>query len=486
MIPSEQIKAKQAQFGMIGLAVMGRNLALNVEEHGFPVAVWNLETEWVDSFVAENQGKQFIGAKSIEQFVEALERPRRIMMMIRAGKPVDLTIERIKPLLEKDDILIDGGNSYFKDTQRREEALRNEGLCFVGSGVSGGEEGARHGPSLMPGGAREAYERIRPVFEAIAAKTDSGPCVTYVGPDGAGHFVKMVHNGIEYGDMQLIAEAYDILRSALRLDAGELADIFAEWNRGPLESFLIEITANIFRRMDMETGKALVDLVLDKAEQKGTGKWTTEEALELGVPIPTIAAAIDARVLSSMKDERVLASKKIKGPRAQRSRGNKQKLIQAVHDALYASKICSYAQGLSLIRKGSDEYKWGVNLSEMARIWKGGCIIRARFLNSIMNAYNRRPDLPNLLLDDEFNRWMQSAQANWRLAVKTAQGIGVPVPAMSASLSYFDSYRTARLPQNLTQAQRDYFGSHTYERIDHPERGYVHTEWARVEKSSAE
>jgi 6-phosphogluconate dehydrogenase len=400
------------------------------------------------------------------------------MMMIRAGAPVDLTIERIKPLLEEGDILIDGGNSYFKDTQRREEALKKDGLCFVGSGVSGGEEGARHGPSLMPGGAREAYEHLRPILEAIAAKTDSGACVTYVGPDGAGHFVKMVHNGIEYGDMQLIAEAYDILRNGLRLEAAELADIFEGWNRGPLESFLIEITANIFRRRDEETGKPLVDLVLDKAEQKGTGKWTTEEALELGVPIPTIAAAIDARMLSSMKDERVAAGKKIKGPRAQRSRGPKEKLVQAVHDALYASKICSYAQGLSLIQRGSEEYKWGVNLSEMARIWKGGCIIRARFLNSIMNAYNRRPDLPNLLLDDEFNRWIQKAQANWRLAVKTALGIGVPVPAMSASLSYFDSYRTARLPQNLTQAQRDYFGSHTYERVDHPEIGHVHTQWA--------
>ncbi|MEK6284874.1 MAG: NADP-dependent phosphogluconate dehydrogenase [Acidobacteriota bacterium] len=479
---SSEVKAKQAQFGMIGLAVMGRNLALNVEEHGFPVAVWNLETEWVDSFVNQNQGKQFIGTKSVEEFVRSLERPRRMMMMIRAGAPVDLTIERIKPLLEEGDILIDGGNSYFKDTQRREEALRKEGLRFVGSGVSGGEEGARHGPSLMPGGAQEAYEHIRPIFEAIAAKTDSGACVTYVGPDGAGHFVKMVHNGIEYGDMQLIAEAYDILRSAARLEADELADIFDEWNRGPLESFLIEITAKIFRLKDEETAKPLVDLVLDKAEQKGTGKWTTQEALDAGVPIPTIAAAIDARVLSSMKDERLAASKKIKGTRVQRSRGDKQKLISAVHDALYASKICSYAQGLSLIRKGSDEHKWNVNLSEMARIWKGGCIIRARFLNSIMNAYNRRPDLPNLLLDDEFNRWMQSAQANWRLAVKTAQGIGVPVPAMSASLSYFDSYRSPRLPQNLTQAQRDYFGSHTYERVDHPERGHMHTDWGSYEK----
>jgi 6-phosphogluconate dehydrogenase len=297
----------------------------------------------------------------------------------------------------------------------------------------------------------------------------------------------MVHNGIEYGDMQLIAEAYDILRSALRLDAGELADIFAEWNRGPLESFLIEITANIFRRLDQETGKPLVDLVLDVAQQKDTGRWTAQEALvDLGIPIPTIAAAIDARFLSTMKEERVAASRKIKGPRAQRSRGDKKRLVHAVRDGLYASKICSYAQGLNVIRQGSEKYGWGVNLSEMARIWKGGCIIRARFLNSIMNAYNRRPDLPNLLLDDEFNRWMQSAQANWRLAVKTAQGIGVPVPAMSASLSYFDSYRTARLPQNLTQAQRDYFGSHTYERTDHPERGHVHTDWGSYDKTNEE
>jgi 6-phosphogluconate dehydrogenase len=409
------------------------------------------------------------------------------MMMIKAGAPVDMTIERIKPLLEEGDILIDGGNSYFKDTQRREESLRKDGLRFIGSGVSGGEEGARHGPSLMPGGAREAYEHIRPVFEAIAAKTDSGPCVTYVGPDGAGHFVKMVHNGIEYGDMQLIAEAYDILRTALRLDASELAGIFEEWNRGPLESFLIEITAKIFRYRDPETGKPLVGLVLDKAEQKDTGRWTAQVALvDLGIPIPTIVAAIDARFLSAMKQERVLASRKIKGPRVQRSRGDKQELVRAVHDGLYASKICSYAQGLSVIRKGSDEHNWNVSLSEMARIWKGGCIIRARFLNSIMDAYNRRPDLPNLLLDDEFNGWIQSAQANWRLAVKTAVGLGVPVPAMSASLAYFDSYRTARLPQNLTQAQRDYFGSHTYKRVDQPDRGHVHTDWGTNEKATEE
>ncbi|HKP87125.1 MAG TPA: decarboxylating NADP(+)-dependent phosphogluconate dehydrogenase [Blastocatellia bacterium] len=474
---SEQAKAKQAQFGMIGLGVMGRNLALNVEDHGFPVAVWNLETEWVDKFLSENQSKQFVGAKTLEEFVAALERPRRIMMMIKAGVPVDMTCEKLKPLLEEGDIVIDGGNSYYKDTQRREADLRAAGLRFVGCGVSGGEEGARYGPSLMPGGAREAYDQLRPILESIAAKTDSGPCVAYVGPDGAGHFVKMVHNGIEYGDMQLIAEAYDILRNALGLKADELADIFDEWNRGVLNSFLIEITAKIFRFRDEETGGPLVDLVLDKAEQKDTGKWTAQEALYLGMPIPTIASAIEARFMSSLKDERVAAGRVIKGPRKQLSRGDTRKLVGAVHDALYASKICSYAQGMSLIGKGSEAHNWAIVLSEMARIWKGGCIIRARFLDSIRAAYERRPDLPNLLLDEEFNGWIQSRQSNWRLALKTALGSGIPVPAMSASLAYFDSYRTASLPQNLTQAQRDYFGSHTYERTDHPELGHVHTDW---------
>ena len=462
---------------MIGLGVMGRNLALNVEEHGFPVSVWNLETEWVDSFVNDNPARQFIGTRTLEEFVASLERPRRIMAMIKAGPPVDMTLERLKPLLESGDIFIDGGNSYFKDTQRREADWKAAGLNFVGSGVSGGEEGARFGPSLMPGGAAEAYEHIRPIFESIAAKTDSGACVTYVGPDGAGHFVKMVHNGIEYGDMQLIAEAYDILRHGLDVEAAELADIFSEWNRGALESFLIEITANIFRVKDDETGKPLVDLIVDRAEQKGTGKWTAQEALDLGVPIPTIAAAIGARLVSAIKDERAAASRVIRGPRKQRTRGEKQKIVRAVHDALYASKICSYAQGMSMIGRGSAEQHWNINLSEMARIWKGGCIIRARFLDSIMNAYSRRADLPNLLLDQEFNAWIESAQSNWRLALKAATGMGVPTPAMSASLAYFDSYRTANLPQNLTQAQRDYFGSHTYERVDHPERGHVHTDW---------
>ncbi len=474
-----------AQFGMIGLGVMGENLALNVEDHGFPVAIWNLEGDWVDRFINQHgTGHRFTGTKTFEEFTRALQRPRRIMMMIKAGTPVDMTIEKIKPLLEPGDILIDGGNSWFKDTQRREAALRAENLNFVGMGVSGGEEGARHGPSLMPGGSTDAWNALQPILEAISAKTDSGACVTHVGPDGAGHFVKMVHNGIEYGDMQLIAEAYDILRRALEMDASELADTFAEWNRGPLESFLIEITAQVFSAKDPDTNKALVDLVLDKAGQKGTGKWTAQIALDLGVSIPTIAAAIDARVLSSMKDERVNASKKIKGPRAKRFRGDRKKLISAVHDALYASKICSYAQGMHLISVGSKEFNWNVNLKEMARIWKGGCIIRARFLDTIMQAYERRRDLPNLLLDKEFNGHMRRAQGAWRRAVMTAQQLGIPTPAMSAALAYFDSYRTADLPQNLTQAQRDFFGAHTYERTDRPDAGFVHTDWAKLAHSN--
>ncbi len=473
--------AKPAQFGMIGLAVMGENLALNVADHGFSVAVWNYETEWVDRFIDKyNASGQLTGAKTLEDFTRALERPRRIMMMIKAGAPVDQTIESIKPFLEKGDILIDGGNSFFKDTQRREAALNPTGINFFGSGVSGGEEGARHGPSLMPGGAQEAYEHVRPIFEAIAAKTDSGACVTYVGPNGAGHFVKMVHNGIEYGDMQLIAEAYDILRNCLGMEAAELADTFAEWNRGVLESFLIEITSQIFTVKDQETGNPLVNEILDKAGQKGTGKWTAQVALDLAIPIPTIAAAIDARVVSSMKDERVAASKKLKGPKTKKFRGARAKLIRAVHDALYASKICSYAQGMRLIQSGSQEYKWDINLREMARIWKGGCIIRARFLDTIMQAYERQPDLPNLLLDDEFAAHIRDAQSAWRYAVTTAQGLGISLPAMSASLAYFDGYRTRELPQNLTQAQRDFFGSHTYERADKPGSAPVHTDWEKL------
>jgi 6-phosphogluconate dehydrogenase len=468
-----------ADFGMIGLAVMGENLALNVADHGFSVAVWNLEGETVDRFMTKfGEGRRLTGTKTFEDFARSLSRPRRIMMMIKAGAPVDSVIEKIRPHLEPDDVLIDGGNSWFKDTQRREEALRSSGIHFFGCGVSGGEEGARFGPSLMPGGQRDGYERMKPIFEAIAAKTNSGPCVTYVGPDGAGHFVKMVHNGIEYGDMQLIAEAYELLRVVGGMEAEELAATFDEWNRGPLESFLIEITAEIFRVKDSETGKPLVDLVLDKAGQKGTGKWTAQVALDLGISVPTIAAAIDARVLSSMKDERVVAAKKLHGPDAVTVSGDaKKQFIQDVHDGLYAAKICSYAQGMNLIRAGSTEYKWDINLSEMARIWKGGCIIRARFLDDIMQAYQQDAALSSLLLDPQFIRRMETSQTGWRRVVSQAQQSGVPVPAMSASLAYFDSYRSERLPQNLTQAQRDRFGAHTYERVDHPERGFMHTEW---------
>src|SRR5437762_334200 len=416
-----------SQFGMIGLGVMGENLALNVEDHGFRVAVWNLEGEKVDQFVSKNNDKKFTGTKTFEDFTRALERPRRIMIMIKAGSPVDETIEKIRPHLEPGDILIDGGNSWFKDTQERTKRLEPTGIHFVGSGVSGGEEGARFGPSLMPGGSKESWESLKPIFESIAAKSDSGPCVTHVGTDGAGHFVKMVHNGIEYGDMQLIAEAYEMLRKGLNAGAEELADIFEEWNHGSLESFLIEITAKIFRVRDPETNAPLVDKVLDKAGQKGTGKWTAQVALDLAIPIPTIAAAIDARVISSMKDERVQSSKILSGVPAPSPVHDKKQFINDVHDALYASKICSYAQGMALIQAGSAEWKWNINMREMARIWKAGCIIRAKFLDSIMRAYEERKDLPNLLLAKEFSGAVKQSKPAWRRAISFAQSNGIPV-----------------------------------------------------------
>jgi 6-phosphogluconate dehydrogenase len=471
----------EAQFGMIGLAVMGENLALNVEEHGFPVAVWNREGDTVDRFINKHSGKKFVGTKTLEDFTKALERPRRIMMMIKAGAPVDQTIDKLSPFLEEGDVVIDGGNSWFKDTQERTKRLEGKGLHFVGSGVSGGEEGARFGPSLMPGGSEHSWNAIKPVFEAIAAKSDSGACVSHVGPDGAGHFVKMVHNGIEYGDMQLIAESYEMLRRGLGAGADELAGIFDQWNHGRLESFLIEITAHIFRVKDAESGTPLVDKVLDKAGQKGTGKWTAQVALDLAVPVPTIAAAIDARVLSSMKDERVAASKVIHGPSATTAVSDRKQFISDVHDALYASKICSYAQGMALIQAGSREWNWNIDMREMARIWKAGCIIRAKFLDSIMQAYGRKPELPNLLLDDDLNSHVQESQDAWRRAMAMAQANGIPVPAMSGSLAYFDAYRSPELPQNLTQAQRDYFGSHTYQRNDKgPDAPFVHTDWVHM------
>ena len=481
-----ETKPKTAKIGMIGLAVMGENLALNIARNGFPIAVFNRDTTKVDKFLKRaasfQDSDKVIGTYSLQDFVTSLETPRKIILLVKAGDPVDAVISQLKPLLSAGDIVIDGGNSFFRDTQRREKDLKAAGFRYIGSGVSGGESGALWGPSLMPGGDESAYNEIKPIWEAIAAKVDDGPCVTYIGTDGAGHFVKMVHNGIEYGDMQLIAESYDILRSALGLQADELHQIFSAWNTGMLDSFLIEITAKIFKVKDPETGQALVNLVLDKAGQKGTGKWTSQVALELGVVIPTINAAVDSRILSSMKDERVAASKEISGPADVQYTGDKQALINAVHDALYASKICSYAQGMNLIRAQAAVEGWNLNMGEISRIWKGGCIIRAQFLDKIKQAYQRRADLPNLLLDPDFKAWVSEVQPRWRQAVTTAQILGIAIPAMSASLAYFDAYRTANLPQNLTQAQRDFFGSHTYERTDKPAGEFVHTEWEELSK----
>ena len=477
-----ETKPELAKIGMIGLAVMGENLALNIARNGFRIAVYNRDAAKVDKFLHRAEGKDVIGTYALDKFVNSLERPRKIILLVKAGGPVDDVLTQLKPLLDPGDIVIDGGNSFYENTRRREAEMKAAGFNFIGSGVSGGESGALWGPSLMPGGDPKAYEQIRPIWEAIAAKVDDGPCVTYVGPDGAGHFVKMVHNGIEYGDMQLIAEAYDILRNALGLRPAELADIFAKWNAGDLNSFLIEITAKIFTVADPEGNGALVDKILDVAGQKGTGKWTAETALSLGIAIPTMQAALDARVLSGRKSERVEASKQLPGPTAKYN-GSKHELIDAVHDALYASKICSYAQGMNVIRRGSEEYNWNINLGEMSRIWKGGCIIRAQFLDKIKQAYQRRADLPNLLLDPDFKAWVLEAQPRWRQAVTTAQSLGIPAAAMSASLAYFDTYRAANLPLNLTQAQRDFFGSHTYQRTDKPDGGpFVHTEWEELAK----
>ncbi|HUS63292.1 MAG TPA: NADP-dependent phosphogluconate dehydrogenase [Kofleriaceae bacterium] len=464
------------QFGMLGVGVMGRNLAWNIADHGTTVAAWNREPEMLDEVLAAAPGKLH-GTRTLEEFIGALERPRRVMIMITAGKAVDSVLDALEPLLEPGDIVIEGGNSWFEDTERREARLTARGMNFFGVGVSGGEDGARHGPSLMPGGKKEAYARIQPILESIAARTEAGPCVTHVGPGGAGHFVKMVHNGIEYADMQFIAEAYDVLRRLGGLDAPSLARTFAGWNKGPLESFLIEITGQVFDVRDPRGGGWLVDKVLDKAGQKGTGRWTAEIALRLGVSIPSIAAAIDARVLSSMKEQRVAASQVLRGPGDPPPAGDPAALTAAVHDALLAAKIVAYAQGMALIRAASDQYGWGISLEEMARIWKGGCIIRARFLDTIMRAYQRRADLPSLLLDPAIAEQIHAAQGAWRRVVGMAQAHGIPVPAMAAGLAYFDSIRTASLPQNLTQAQRDAFGAHTYQRSDAPDEGFVHTDW---------
>ncbi len=464
--------------GLIGLAVMGENLVLNMESKGFHVAVYNRTTSVVEAFEAgRGKGKNFVFAKSLQDFVAALKRPRKAQIMVKAGAPVDAVIEQLIPLLEPGDIIIDGGNSLWTDTQRREKYLKEKGIHFFGVGVSGGEEGALKGPSIMPGGSKEGWQSLAPIYTKIAAQVEGEACCRHMGADGAGHYVKMVHNGIEYGDMQLICEAYAILKATINPTAEELHEIFAEWNRGELDSFLIEITKNIFTKIDAETGKPLVDLILDKAGQKGTGKWTVGHSIEMGVPLSTIGAAVEARILSSMKDERVAASKELPGPDAKAFTGDRAAIIEAVRDALYASKIISYAQGFVQLGAAAKQYGWELNFGDIATIWRGGCIIRARFLNRIKQAYERNPALKNLLLDPFFRDVIAKTQSNWRYAITTAIERGVAAPAFSASLSYYDSYRSERLPANLLQAQRDYFGAHTFERIDKPAGEFFHFEW---------
>ncbi|MRX74363.1 NADP-dependent phosphogluconate dehydrogenase [Bacillus lacus] len=463
------------QIGVVGLAVMGKNLALNIESRGYSISVYNRSSDKTEEFLKESEGKNVVGAYSIEEFVESLEKPRKILLMVKAGGPTDATIETLLPHLDKGDILIDGGNTYFKDTQRRNQLLAESGIHFIGTGVSGGEEGALKGPSIMPGGQKEAHELVKPILEAIAAKVDGVACTTYIGPDGAGHYVKMVHNGIEYGDMQLISEAYFILKNVLGLSAEELHEVFAEWNKGELDSYLIEITADIFTKKDDETGKPLVDVILDTAGQKGTGKWTSKDALDLGVPLPIITESVFARFISAMKDERTIASKVLSGPEMTGFDGDKKELIEAVRKALYMSKICSYAQGFAQMRAASEEYGWDLKYGDIAMIFRGGCIIRAAFLQKIKEAYDRDPELKNLLLDPYFKDIVEGYQGALRRILGVAIERGVPVPCFSAALAYYDSYRTETLPANLIQAQRDYFGAHTYQRID--KEGIFHTEW---------
>ena len=471
-------------FGVIGLAVMGENIALNVERNGFPIAVYNRSREKTDAFMEQRaQGRNVKAAFTLEEFVGLLERPRKILVMVKAGGPVDKVIEQLTPLLDEGDIIIDGGNSLYEDTERRTRELEPKGFRFIGMGVSGGEEGALNGPSLMPGGTESSYQYLSPILTKIAAQVDDGPCVAYCGPGGAGHYVKMVHNGIEYGDMQLIAEAYDLMKNAAGLDHKQLTEVFTEWNKTEeLDSFLIEITSQIFPYIDEETKLPLVDLIVDAAGQKGSGRWTAVDALNLGVPIPTIVAAVNARIMSSYRDERIAASKEISGPSG-KYEGDTKKFVNMVRDALYCSKICSYAQGMALLYKASQEFNYNLNLGEMARIWKGGCIIRARFLNKIKKAFDENPSLPNLLLAPEFKQTILDRQDAWREVIITAAKLGIAVPAFSASLDYFDSYRRERLPQNLTQAQRDFFGAHTYLRTD--KEGVFHTEWVDIDEASA-
>jgi 6-phosphogluconate dehydrogenase len=487
-----------SDIGLIGLAVMGQNLALNIADHGFQVSVYNRTTEKTTKFAAENPGTPggLAGATTLQDFVRSLAKPRKIILLVQAGGPTDAVIDSLIPLLARGDIIIDGGNAKWTDTIRRGKSLRERELRFIGSGVSGGETGARFGPALMPGGDPAAYKELEPIWNAIAAKVDaktgrpivgatpgkpvSGgvPCATYIGPDGAGHYVKMIHNGIEYGDMQMICEAYYLMQRLLGMKAREIGVVFAEWNQGALDSYLIEITADILQQKDPVTKtKALVDVILDTAGQKGTGKWTSVNALDMGVPAPTVAEAVFARCLSAIKEERVAASRILKGPTRKPYHGSRTALIQAVHDALYCSKICSYAQGFQLMREAQKEYGWTLDFGSIAQIWRGGCIIRAVFLQKISEAYGRNPQLANLLLDPYFNKTVKGAQRNWRKVVALAAQYGVAAPTFGSALAYYDGYRTARLPANLLQGQRDYFGAHTYERIDQPRGKFYHLNW---------
>lgn len=466
-----------ADIGLIGLAVMGQNLVLNMNDHGFTVAVFNRTTSKVDAFLAnEAQGTNVIGTHSIEELVGSLKRPRRVMLMIQAGKAVDDTIEQLLPYLEAGDIIIDGGNSLYTDSMRRTAYLESKGLLFVGTGVSGGEEGARHGPSIMPGGSPAAWPHIKPIFQAIAAKVpDGSPCCDWVGENGAGHFVKMVHNGIEYGDMQLIGEAYHLMSAGLGMSAAEMSDVFTEWNTGVLDSYLIEITSHILAFTDTD-GEPLVDKILDSAGQKGTGKWTVNAALDQGIPLTLIGEAVFSRFLSALKAERVQASQSLAGPATTFS-GDKTALLNDVRDALYAAKIVSYTQGYMLMRAAAEQYGWNLNYGGVALMWREGCIIRSAFLSKIQEAYQHNPDLLNLLLDPYFRDAVTTAQGAWRRMVAQAVTLGIPVPATSSALAFFDGYRTERLPANLLQAQRDYFGAHTYERLDQPRGEHFHTNW---------
>ncbi|MBW7455540.1 NADP-dependent phosphogluconate dehydrogenase [Paenibacillus sepulcri] len=465
------------QIGVVGLAVMGKNLALNIESKRFSVSLYNRSAEKTNELVAEAQGKNLVGTYSIEEFVQSLETPRKILIMVKAGQPTDDTINQLVPYLDQGDILIDGGNAFFPDTQRRNKELQAQGFRFIGAGVSGGEEGALNGPAIMPGGQRDAYELVEPILTAISAKVNGDPCSTYIGADGAGHYVKMVHNGIEYGDMQLIGEAYHLLKDVLNLNTSQLHDIFTEWNNGELDSYLIEITADIFAKTDPDTGKPMVDVILDSAGQKGTGKWTSQSALDLGVPLSIITESVFARFISAMKEERTAASKRLNGPAASSYDGDPGEFIEAVRKALYTSKIASYAQGFAQMRAASDAYNWDLNYGSIAMIFRGGCIIRARFLQNIKDAYDRDPALKNLLLDEYFGGIVDNYQEAWRKVISVAVTRGIPVPAFASALAYYDSYRTERLPANLLQAQRDYFGAHTFERLD--QEGSFHFQWMK-------